>query len=256
MKNVIIFQDFVTNVTYGHQWQQEELFRYFRAQIDNSLNLGWSTKDIIICTNLEFEYKDITIIRLEHQCKFNKYFNKQYGIWELLDKKLIDEPFWFHDFDDWALQKFEFPTFDGDIGMCKYINGEQWNTGSIFVKPSSVDIWALIVEFMKENKTHPHIDNKGDENIVNMVYNFYPEMQHRFSLLNNQYNVGCTQFDIRYNSATKPIYVGAFKPDDPKNINYFIEKDLVPTKLLHIFNKHKLNIIPNHLLETVNKLLK
>tara|TARA_R110000744_G_scaffold378668_1_gene495135 strand:+ start:96 stop:824 length:729 start_codon:yes stop_codon:yes gene_type:complete len=241
MKNVIIFQDFVNDVTYGHQWQQKELFNYFKAQIDNNINLGWDPKDIVICTNLEFEYKDVSIIKLEHECKFNKYFNKQYGIWELLDRGLINEPFWFHDFDDWALQYFEFPEFSGDVGICKYINGEQWNTGSIFVKPSSIDIWELIIKFMKENKDHPAVDNKGDENIVNMVFELYPEIQSRFTLLNNQYNVGCTQFDMRYNSATKPIKVGAFKPDEPKNINNFINKDLLSTEILDIFNKHQIS---------------
>lgn len=241
MKNVVIFQDFVNDVTYGHQWQKEELFRYFRAQIDNNLSIGWNPKDIIVCTNLDFEYKDITIIQLEHECRFNKYFNKQYGIWELLDKELITEPFWFHDFDDWALRCFDFPEFTGDIGMCRYIDGREWNTGSIFVKPSSIDIWKLIIEFMKENKNHPAVDNKGDENIVNMVYNLYPEIQSRFTLLNNQYNVGCTQFDMRYDSAVKPINVGAFKPDDPKNINNFLSKNLVSSELLDIFKKHKIS---------------
>ena len=37
MKNVVIFQDFVQAKTYGHNWQTEELFNYFRAQVDNSL---------------------------------------------------------------------------------------------------------------------------------------------------------------------------------------------------------------------------
>ena len=241
MKNVVIFQDFVNDVTYGHQWKTEELFNYFRAQIDNSLRLGWNPEDIVICTNLEFSYKCVTIIRLECECRFNKYFNKQYGIWELLDKGLIKEPFWFHDFDDWQLQKFEFPKFEGDIGMCKYIDDSQWNTGSVFVKPDSVDVWKLIIDFMIENKKHPLVDNKGDENIVNMVYNLYPEIQSRFSLLNNQYNVGCTQFDVRYESATKPICVGAFKPDDPKNVNKFIEKDLLSREILDIFKKNEIS---------------
>ena len=241
MKNVVIFQNFVNDVTYGHQWQQEELFKYFRAQIDNNLRLGWAPSDIVVCTNLDFEYKDVTIIRLEQECHFNKYFNKQFGILELLERELITEPFWFHDFDDWALEKFDFPNFNGDIGMCKYINGEQWNTGSIFVKPSSVDIWRLIVEFMKENKDHPAVDNKGDENIVNMVYHYYPEIQYRFSLLNNRYNVGCTQFDMRYSSAEKPICVGAFKPDDESNISNFLKKDLIPNDLVNIFEKNLLS---------------
>ena len=124
--------------------------------------------------------------------------------------------------------------------MCKYINNEQWNTGSIFVKPSSVDIWELMVDFMKENKYHPSVDNKGDENIVNMVYHLYPDIQSRFSLLNNQYNVGCTQFNMRYDSADKPIYVGAFKPDEPKDINKFHAKNLVTSTFLDILKENEL----------------
>jgi hypothetical protein len=93
---------------------------------------------------------------------------------------------------------------------------------------------------MKENKDHPAVDNKGDENIVNMVYNLYPELQNRISLLDNRYNVGCTQFNMRYSSATKPICVGAFKPDNPKNINQFIECDLVSNQMLEIFKKNRI----------------
>ena len=240
MKNVMIFQNFVNDVTYGHQWKTKELFNYFKSQVDNSLRLGWKAEDIVICTNLDFEYKGITIIKMKEECKFNKYFNKQFGIWELLDRKLITEPFWFHDFDDWPLEYFDFPEFDGDIGMGKYIDGQQWNTGSIFVKPSSVDIWELMVDFMKQNRDHQDVDNKGDENIVNMVYHLYSQIQHRFSLLNNQYNVGCTQFDMRYNSANKPIFVGAFKPNESKDITKFEDKNLIDKDMFEIFRNHSL----------------
>jgi hypothetical protein len=238
MKHVVIFQDFVNGVTYGHQWKQEELFNYFKAQVDNAINLGWDRKDIVICTNLDFTYKGVTIIKLKDECKFNKYFNKQYGILELIREKHITEPFWFHDFDDWALQKFDFPEFEGDIGMCKYIDNSQWNTGSIFVKPSSIDIWELIVEFMKTNQLHPSVDNKGDENIVNMVYHLYPEIQSRVSLLDNRYNVGCTQFEMRYSAAAKPIYVGAFKPNDELDRARFKDSGLIPNELEEIFKEH------------------
>ena len=247
MKNVIIFQDFVfshLDLPERHaalyDTSKESLFKYFRAQIDNSLELGWNANDIIIGTNLDFEYKDVQIIRLEHECKFNKYFNKQFGICEILEKELITEPFWFHDFDDWALQYFEFPTFAGDIGLCKYIQGSQWNTGSIFVKPESVDIWRLFVDFMIENKDHPDVDNKGDENIVNLVHALYPEIQSRFSLLNNKYNVGCTNFEDRYSSAKLPICVAAFKPGDPNEVKKFMSKNLLSTEIFNIFNKESL----------------
>ena len=84
---------------------------------------------------------------------------------------------------------------------------------------------------MKEHRKNPAVDNKGDENVVNLVYKIYPFLQFRFSLLNNQYNVGCTQFESRYNSAIKPINVGAFKPDEFDGINKFIDKNLVSSEL-------------------------
>ena len=240
MKNVIIFQDFVRHKTYGHQWETKELFSYFKAQIENSLYWGWEPEDIIVCTNLDFNYKGAKIQELKDICQFNKYFNKQFGIHELLNEEHIKERFWFHDFDDWQVGEMVFPNFDGDVGMGKYINGQQWNTGSIFVKPTSIDIWELIVNFMKQNQEHPHLDNVGDENAVNMVYNLYPEIQNRFSLLNNQYNVGCTQFDDRYNSAMKPIIVAAFKPNEKKEVSLFYDKKIINDNLLDILKKNKL----------------
>lgn len=240
MKNVVIFQDWIREKTYGHSWNEQELFAYFKAQIDNSIRCGWDVKDIVICTNLDFSYKGVTIIQLDDICQYNKYFNKQYGIAEILRRELITEPFWFHDFDDWQLNPFEFPDFAGDIGVCKYIDDSQWNTGSVFVKPLSIDIWELIVEFMKMNDSHPDLLQVGDENIFNFIYHQFPEIQHRFSLLNNQYNLGCTQFDLRYEKASHPIYVAAFKPNDIQNISKFTNENLVSQELLNIFKEHGL----------------
>ena len=237
MKNVVIFQDWIKEKTYGHEWKKEELFSYFKAQIDNSIRLGWDIKDIVICTNLDFSYKDVSIIKLFDICHYNKYFNKQYGIAELISRGLINEPFWFHDFDDWQLLPFEFPQFTGYIGLCKYVDFSQWNTGSIFVKPSSKDIWELIVEFMKLNEGNDALLQIGDENIFNFVYHQYTEIQSRFSWIDTRYNVGITQFEDRLNKATKPIFIGAFKPNSNGH-KLFKDSGLIPNELEEIFKKH------------------
>ena len=245
MKNVIIFQDFLESKSYGHTWNIVELFNYFRAQIDNSIYWGWKLEDIIVCTNLDFEYRDATIVRLDNICQYNRFFNKQYGILELLEREIITEEFWFHDFDDWQTGKIVFPEFDGDIGMGKYINGEQWNTGSIFVKLKSLDLWKIIVSFMIENRTRQNIWDMGDENVVNFVYSRLTEEQRqRFSLLNNKYNIGCTGFEDRYESAEKPICVAAFKADEEKEVRKFVDKNIVNKDLLDIFEKHNIRKEP------------
>ena len=47
MKNVVIFQDFIDEKTYGYQWREEELYNYFRAQIDNSIDLVGNQKMLL-----------------------------------------------------------------------------------------------------------------------------------------------------------------------------------------------------------------
>ena len=78
------------------------------------------------------------------------------------------------------------------------------------------------------------------ENIFNFIYHHYPEIQHRFSLLNNRYNVGCTQFDRRYKSAELPLCVGAFKPNDISNYSKFYDQNLIDVELHDIFKEHEL----------------
>lgn len=239
MKNVIIFQDFVRG-TYGKEWKQEELFSYFRAQIDNSLELGWKASDIIILTNLPFNYKDVEIIQSKHECTYNKYFNKLLGIWELIYYKHIQEPFWFHDFDDWQIAPMDLPDFKGEIGACKYINFTQWNTGSLFIKPNSLPFWQLCKDFIEQNDSHPSLLQTGDENIFNLLYQQNIEQLRDFiEEISYDYNIGMTGLEERLNRASSPKVV-AFKPEGA-----IIEKlsryNLVPNYLVRIFNEHELN---------------
>ena len=98
---------------------------------------------------------------------------------------------------------------------------------------------------MIENRTNQDIWNMGDENVVNFVYSrLTEEQQHRFSLLNNKYNIGCTGFEDRYESAEKPICVAAFKADEEKEVRKFVDKNIVNKDLLDIFEKHNLRKEP------------
>lgn len=239
MKNVMIFQDWIQAQSYGHEWKQDELFRYFRAQVDNSIRLGWNAEDIVICTNLDFEYRGVTVVKLEDLCQFNKYLNKHYGIAELLRKGIITECFWFHDFDDWQLEPFEFPQFDGHIGMCKYIDFSQWNTGSIFIKPQSYFIWQFIVDIAKDRQELIAAHQIGDEEVLNSVYQTYPEFKPYFSLLNPRYNVGYTQIAERIAQAQLPVVVAGFKPGTP-SYEEFDRRGLIDDDLKQIFVNHGL----------------
>ena len=71
----MIFQDFDTSDTYGHKWEQEELFNYFKCQIDNSINFGWKPEDISvsICTSDQgLENFSVIIEQLSLEILFTK----------------------------------------------------------------------------------------------------------------------------------------------------------------------------------------
>ena len=60
MKNVLIYNI----VDDKKRYDNELLFNYFRAQVDNSLRFGWKNEDIIIGTNFEFEHNGVKNIEL------------------------------------------------------------------------------------------------------------------------------------------------------------------------------------------------
>jgi len=237
MKNVMIFQEFVDK----NKYKTEELFNFFRAQIDNSFRFGWKSSDIYICTNLDFSYENVNVVKMKKLCNFNKFANKVYGICELLEENIITDNFWFHDFDDWQINQFDFPSFEGDVAMAKYVNFTQWCLSDIFIKPSSLNIWQLFYEFTESNRSNIEPNPRlGDDAILNFLYNNYPEIQPRFHQLNSRYCVGCTQFDMRYNAAELPVYIIAMKPNKD-NRKQFQDKNLLSDDLLNIFKKHNLN---------------
>ena len=95
------------------------------------------------------------------------------------------------------------------------------------------------MDFMDSNQQH--LTNIGDENIVNYVYNSYREqLEDEFYHLNNQFNVGVTGFDYRYNTADKPLCVLAFKPDDPKGYNLMNDHGLLDNDIKSILQQHGL----------------
>jgi len=237
MKNVIIFQEFVKN---NGKYKEKELFNFLRAQIDNSFRFGWKANDIYICTNLDFSYENVNIIKMEKICKYNRFFNRMYGLYEILEKKIITENIWHHDFDDWQINKFDFPNFDGDVAMTKFCDFTQWCVSEIFLKPSSIDIWNLFYEFAEHNQEHLEKNEKlGDDAILNFLYKNYPEMQHRFHELNPRYCVGCTQFEERYNASELPVNIIAFKPNKDGH-QQFINKNLIDSELTSILKKNNL----------------
>ena len=240
MKNVMIYN----RIDEKPRWSNDILINSFKAQIDNSLDRGWKKEDIILGTNFDFEHKGIKNIELFDICTENPFCNKFYGILELMKSGVLNDDIWFHDQDAWQLHDdLNFPTFDGEIGGCTYVFTPEWNTCSLFFKKTSIDIVDYIVDFMKMNLEY--LQNvQSDENIISFLRNNDNEIKEYLTDINNQYNVGRTKMEHRYNASNKPIYVGGFVPSIPDSVRVMNGEDntigvnLIDEKLDKVFRKY------------------
>ena len=235
MKNVIVYNQLNTTHHGASRWNNEELFRYFRAQIDNSLRLGWKPEDIILGTNFDFEYNGVKSHLLTNICEWSGFNNFWYGALELVQKGIITTKFWLHDHDSWQIAPMEFPEFNGKVAGAEYVGTQEWNCGSIYFNENCLETLQYIVSTLEVNK-----DSKvsSDEVIISFLRR-NGGIQNQMSSINQRWNVGLTHSNLRLDKAIKPVIVLSFKPDQ-KDIYSILDRkglsNLIDTEFLHILN--------------------
>lgn len=237
MKNVIIYNQLETSNHGGKRFTDDQLIKYLRCQIDNSLRLGWKPEDIIIGTNFEFSYKDITSHILEDICDWSGFNNKYFGAAELIRRGVIDSKFWLHDHDSWQIDKMEFPEFDGTIAGVEYIGTSEWNGGSLYFSKDSLQDIEFIIKVLTNLKNK---EFSSDEVILGLLRR-HSSMKERMISINSRWNVGLTHGKLREQLAVKPIIVFSFKPTEPGiykkleefNLSYLLDRDF-----LTLINSH------------------
>lgn len=223
MKNVIIYNQIHTQHHGASRWDNKGLFKYLKAQIDNSLRLGWGINDIIIGSNFDFEYKGIKSHKLTKICDWSGFNNFWYGALELVKKGVLNEEFWLHDHDSWQINPMEFPKFKGDIAGVEYVGTNQWNCGSIYFNQNCLDTLEYIVETLNVNKD----SNVSSDEVIIGYLRFNSLIKDRMTSINQRWNVGMTHGEFRYNASQKPIIVLSFKPDGEKVYEKLKEKNLL-----------------------------
>jgi hypothetical protein len=204
MKNIIVANynpDKSNNST--KKYSIERLLLDMRCQIENNLDLGWESDDIVVLTNFEFSYLRINAIQINLQ-KDCLTGSKMFAMRELFRMNLVDECVWIHDLDCWANVKFDCPTNLKDCGFAEY-SRPKFNGGSMFYRPEARDLVEKICYELQTNnrrREEPTLDAilRSDEN------------KHRVSILNSTYNLGCSGYVKRYNNSDKPIKVVHFHP--------------------------------------------
>jgi len=187
----------------GKRYTQDKIEILMKAQIENMIEIGWQTSDIILLSNFNFEFMNVkaTLIPLNDFCFTG---SKMFAIKWLFDTEKINDVVWASDLDCWQNIWFNCPEFNTDVACATYSN-PKFNGGNVFWKPGSIDIINEIVKRLSENQ------EAKEEPILNKVFKS-KEFWNRITILNHTYNVGCSGFIPRYSRSDKPIHVCHFHP--------------------------------------------
>lgn len=245
MKNLLIYIN-----PKGFDPESEKLTK---IQIDNSLELGWDPKDIILVTNFPYDYRSVKATIVKEGgcfCPYNIYSSKFTTIVHLFDIGFIeDHLYWCHDLDAYQLEPIseeELGLENLDAGFTDYGRKPYWQMGCFFFKKTAESIFRDIVTRMasgldeqRRPKTEEVIMNYLTDNNINNVNS-------RIKRLNITYNFNMRRVDYCYQIANKPLKVLHFHPNNPllntlaiamygKNR---IKKPLMNERLIKIFNKY------------------
>ena len=211
MKNLLV----ANKVDNSRNYNFDNIDRLLKAQIENSFELKWKKEDIILLANFDYDYMDVKSTRID----FNKFCltgSKMFAILHCFKELKIDDIIWSHDTDAWQNCYFDEHDLHCDIdnnhidwGL--YDVGATWysrpkfNGGSIFWKPSSIDIIEHIVDSLIKNEA------KREEPTINETFKS-DVFKDRIAILNNTFNVGCSGFVPRWERSIKPIKVCHLHP--------------------------------------------
>jgi hypothetical protein len=214
-----------------------------KIQIDNSLELGWKSEDIILATNFPYEYKGVKSIVIgdENYCAYHWPATKIYVIVELFRKGLIaDDLHWYHDFDCFQLNSFIDIESDlglADMGLTNYGRMPRLCSASMFFKQTAGDIFERLKEFIDENKMD---EEHGIMKLINSGENIFKD---RVKKLNITYAFHKFNFNHCYARADKPIKAVHFHLT-PDKYDFYVKGNnslnmvVVPENLIKIFNQH------------------
>ncbi|MDP6525648.1 MAG: hypothetical protein QGH15_15640 [Kiritimatiellia bacterium] len=193
------------------------LRKYLQAQVENSLELGWAPRDVIIATSFPFNHMGVNNTLLNFADNdINASCNKVLGAVELLEKGIIGEA-WMHDLDAWQMTPFGMPEIKA-LGMVPYLGGKRLNSGSVFLNEKALPVLRAVLAtarraFLDDGETIP------DETAFRRSGRIVNENTTR---LNTTFNVGRTGFAKRYTRATKPVKVVHAHFEKEKNWKRFV----------------------------------
>ena len=234
MKNLMVY-------TRANQKFTEEVETLVKIQVDNSLDLGWKSSDIILVTNFPYEYNGVkSLVIPDTSCKWDHTINKLPAIVYLLKNNLLpDDVIWYHDFDAYQELSVE---MDVKLAFTTYGYKPQWNCGSFFFNPSEQDIfdfwWSKI-----------HKRSRADELILTSLTRSGEINADRYISLDVDYNYNQIIYAIKKYDKVVPKVLHfhpnyTFHRSTETNLDIFMygkswkKKPIMSDRLIKIFHHH------------------
>lgn len=240
MKNLLIY-------TNSSKEFSEENKTLVKIHIDNSIQLGWPRQDILLYTNFMFEYNGINAITVPDNldCTWDRTSNKIFVIEWLLERNMLDDICWYHDFDAYENESVRDLTINKDMALTGYGYKDQMNGGSFFFKPTSLDIFRLWCK-----TTMQKVRTRADEKTLTDLTRSGSISKDRYEELNITYNFGQRCPSLCYKYADKPLRVLHFHPHYRYHSAHYWNLDIfmygknpqqipmMSNRLIKLFNKH------------------
>jgi len=207
MKNLTLY------VTEQGSFGLDGIRRNLDLHVDNSLELGWRPGDVLIYTNFPYARYGIRALevlpgRRPRTARMTSFYKTEVLL-DALSRLDPGDTLWYHDADAYQLQPFAGPPApDKDLAACLYCTRERLliQGGSMFLTRAARPIFEEVHELLI------HCRYRKDEFALTDLTG-RPEFLDRFAPLDYSYNLGDTDFELRYQLADRPIKVAHFHLD-------------------------------------------
>jgi hypothetical protein len=195
--------------------------RMLALQVDNSLDLGWAVDDVLLYTNFEFDHRDVEALVVEPgrrpRTARATSFHKTECILRALDGIGDDEVIWYHDADAFQLVPFADSPLDADLAFCLYSTRERLlvQGGSLFFTSRARPVFDYVFDQLTNHRCR-----KDEFALTDATAR--PELAGAFQLLDYSYNLGGTDFELRFQLADRPVKVAHFHPERAEHLACFV----------------------------------
>jgi hypothetical protein len=195
--------------------------RMLELQIDNSLDLGWSPDDILLCTSFDFAFRGVRATKVEPgrrpRTARATSFHKTECILRVFEHIAEHEVVWYHDADAFQLVPFDGCPLGRDLAFCLYSTRERLlvQGGSLFFTSRARPIFDYVLDQLANHRCR-----KDEFALTDAIAR--REFLDQFQILDYSYNLGGTDFELRYQLADQPIKVAHFHPDRAGHLTRFV----------------------------------